>query len=68
VQLLRLTNIFVFFDTIPIYRTSVIYRYNSIYWPISTLWACTVAMHSICSYEVRQFCLNMTQQLGSSSL
>jgi len=35
-----------------------LYRYNSMYVPISTvstLWACTVAMHSICSYEGRQF-------------
>ena len=53
VQLSRLINIFPFVYKIPIYRISVIYRYNSLYWPISTLWACTVAMHSICSYEVR---------------
>ena len=31
------------------------YRYNSIYWPISTLWACTVAMHSLFCFVIAYY-------------
>ena len=72
VQLSRFNNIFLFVDTTPIYHGPVARSYSDrivlLVIAEATCYYAPRYQAPICSYEVRQFCPNMTKQHGSSSL